>query len=157
MVKGTDLSGDKPNLLANGGFESWSAGQRKAPDGWETGGSIWRESKIVREGSYAAGVTTTLPQHHFYVSQVFAAEQFAGETFTFGAWFKTELAGVGSIEFVYDDGRTWDLLKHVIYTGKGKWQFLSETCTVPSDAKGRIRFLLSINIPYIAADDGSGP
>ena len=153
MVKGTDLSGDKPNLLANGDFESWSAGQRKAPDGWETGGSIWREAKIVKEGSYAVGVTTALPQHHFYVSQVFPAEQFAGETFTFGAWFKAEFADVGAIAFVYDDGRTWDLLKHPAYTGKGKWQFVTGTCTVPSDAKGRIRFLLSINIPYIAVDD----
>ena len=112
MVKGTDLSGDKPNLLANGDFESWAAGQRKAPDGWECGGSIWREADIVKEGSYSLGVTATLPQHHFYVSQVFPTEQFAGETFTFGAWFKSNLMDVGSIEFVCDDGSTWNLLKH---------------------------------------------
>ena len=157
MVKGTDLSGDKPNLFTNGGFETWSAGQRKAPDGWDCGGSIWREAKIVKEGSYAVGVTTTLPQHHFYVSQVFPTEQFAGETFTFGAWFKTELMEVGCIEFVYDDGRTWNLLKQPSYTGKGEWQFVTGTCTVPPDAKGRIRFLLSVNIPYTAVDDQSSP
>ena len=155
MVKGTDLMGDKPNLLANGGFEAWSAGDRNVPDGWDCGGVIWREDRIVKTGTHAAGVTTTLPQHHFYVSQVFATEQLAGETLTFGAWFKAEFMDVGAIEFVYDDGRTWHLLKHLIYDGKGEWQFLQGTCTVPQDAKGRIRFLLSINIPYVAVDDQS--
>ena len=153
MVKGADLSGDKPNLLTNGDFEAWPAGERSAPEDWECGGVIWREDDVVKAGSYSAGVTTTLPQHHFYVSQVFPTEQLAGETVTFGAWFKTELTDVGAIEFVYDDGRTWNLLKHLIYTGEGEWQFLQGTCTVPQDARGKIRFLLSINIPYIAVDD----
>jgi hypothetical protein len=153
MVKGTDLSGNQPNLLKNAGFEDWSAGKRGAADDWETGGLIWREDDVVKTGSYAAGVTTTLPQHHFYVSQVFRAEQFAGETLSFGAWFKTELTDVGAIEFVYDDGRTWNLLKHLIYTGQGQLQYLTGSCTVPGDATGKIRFLLSINIAYIAVDD----
>ena len=90
---------------------------------------------------------TDLPQHHFYVSQVFPTEQLAGETLTFGAWFKAEFMDVGAIEFVYDDGRTWNLLTHLIYTGKGEWQFLQGTCTVPKDAQGKIRFLLRISIP----------
>ena len=153
MVNGSDLSADKPNLLENGTFEAWSDGANEEPDGWDCGGTVWRESKIVKEGSYSAGVTTTRPSHHFYVSQVFPAEHFAGQEVAVGAWFKSEFMDVGAIEFVYDDGRTWHLLKHLVYTGKGAWQFLQGTCTVPSDAQGRIRFLLSINIPYVAVDD----
>ncbi len=149
LVEGTAISKKKPNLLKNSGFENWSAGENKPPDGWDPpGGQVSRESVQVKEGLYSARLTSALPSGHLYLQQVFEAGPMAGKTFTFGAWFKTEFKERmgGSLALVYDDGDgTWHHLKLVEYTGKGDWQFLTGTATVPKDASNLVRFMFDIS------------
>ena len=44
---------------------------------------------------------------------------------SFGSWSKAEFMDRGAIEFVYDGGRIWNLLKYLIYPGRKQRQFLA--------------------------------
>ncbi len=140
-VEGTEISDEQPNLLAGGGFESWSAGDDPEPDGWRLGGQggslAFKDSTTCKEGSYSVRLGSTLPSEHVYLEQVRDAAPWAGKTLTMGIWIKTPFKGIAN---------------KVEYDGAGQWRLLTATVTIPDPAPGNIRVLLSAHLPYIPTE-----
>jgi len=151
-VEGTEISDDQPNLLAGGGFETWSAGEDRAPDGWILGGQggalVFKDSTMAKQGLSCARLGSTLPSEHVYLHQWWDAAPWEGRTLTMGIWVKE----TGCMEVVYSEPGTWLHLAVVGYDGAGEWQFLTATVTVPDPAPGKIRVWLSAHLPYIPTE-----
>ena len=142
------------NLLSNGDFENWSAGTSVAPDGWTAdlnGGSVARESSIVKLGSYSVKLTS--PQNNdaglvYDIGQVKGMAYWRGRSVTVGIWIKSSNFGADNGFIV-----TSDLPRIYLtpYITADEWTFISATWKVESDAtnlKLRIHAAYGYGVAY---------
>ena len=126
------------NLLANGSFESWSAGTSAMPDGWtisSTAGNQvnWSQnSASVRYGVAALDLTNTdsavaRAAQEFTIS---SAENtgWQGKTFTLSCWVKAMVANRVKLR-LYNAPSAY-------HSGGGGWELLTVTTTLPAGAMG---------------------
>jgi len=125
------------NLLSNGDFECWSAGTDEAPDGWTystTGGTITRESTIVKIGTYSAksvkisGTVDRLAVLNLHTEKGIAYWQ--GRALTFSMWVWCDTAS--SVRLQINDGVTNYYSSY--HTGGSGWELLSRTATINAAA-----------------------
>jgi hypothetical protein len=153
-IVGGDGTVNPTNLLSNGDFENWSAGTSVAPDGWTAnlnGGSVVRESSIVKLGSYSVKLTS--PQNNdaglvYDIGQVKGMAYWRGRSVTVGIWIKSSNFGVDNGFIV-----TSDLPRIYLtpYITADEWTFISATWKVESDAtnlKLRIHAAYGYGVAY---------
>jgi len=141
-----------PTIL-NGGFETWSEGDKKAPDGWAlmgTGATIEKKSSTHKEGTYSAKL-----RRHGATCYLFQDIQNAGghnlafwkgRTISYGVWI---YAGQASNARIYcQDG-----VKNIGYnfhSGNRGWEYVEATGTVSNNAD-RVLIILQLDIDDTAA------
>jgi len=157
LVQGEAIADNSTNLLANPGFEQWTAAGDSHPVGWQVGGEgtvIVRETKRVKSGNYAIGLTTDLTRGHVLIDMRLPAARFAGKTITFGTWVNAglaEAAGVEILDFVQD---MHEVSPGAGHPGDGKWHFVTVTRMIRPAASGQVVFRLSAHVPYVKRPAG---
>jgi hypothetical protein len=125
------------NLIANGDFESWSAGASAVPDGWTVSGagaSVAREGTIFKKGLYSAKVTRAGADCQVY-KEIFNGslgnlEYCKGRSYTFGCWVYATVANRAGISI--SDNVVGSAL--VYHSGNSTWEWLTVTLTVSNSA-----------------------
>ena len=158
LVEGDRITGNQPNLLTNPGFEQWTPAPDSRPTDWVVGGQgpvIVREEADVKQGRYAARLTTSLTRGHVLIDKRLPAARFAGKTITLGAWVRSrikDVAGVAILDFVQG--------MHEVSGGSGpgdpgdgKWHFVTATRKIRADATGEVVLRLSAHVPFIKDPD----
>lgn len=126
------------NLLSNGDFEIWFAGDGALPTGWLVGGAgyaVAKESTIIKIGKYSAKLTNSASAHSYLFQRIDTTKGIAywkGRTVTFGCWVwsanvnkaRIAIATLGTPASEYSS----------YHTGNSTWQLLTVTITVPNDA-----------------------
>ncbi len=135
------------NLLTNGDFENWTAGTSSAPDGWgELGGTVARETSIIKLGTYSMKLTNTLSANAYVAQYLYATKGIAywqGRKLTFGCWVYASAAN--RVKIMLRDNVTTAEMYH---SGSGSWEFLTATLTVASNAG-------TLYVEPVIAGDGS--
>ncbi|HPQ67093.1 MAG TPA: hypothetical protein PLI51_10240, partial [bacterium] len=121
-----------PNLLENGGFETW--GNVRTLDGWssESSCAAAQEFQEVFEGNYAMELSTTTspgPYGKGYYQDIAVAE---GESYTFSARTLSGTASAVGIVLSWWDGATSDFQTTVYNSGIAGWEKLSWSGTAPA-------------------------
>ena len=129
----TSISGTQ--LLDNGNFEDWSAGDSVAPDGWILVGAnatIARQASTVKIGSNSAHLTRvgTDCQINQDISAIKGIAYWQGRTVTFSCWVYATAANRVSLQLV--DGITTPPYSY--HTGSGTWELLSVTGIISNSA-----------------------
>ena len=120
------------NLLDNGDFKLWPAGDSSAPGGWALAGAgagVALEATEIKTGLYSAKITygsaAAFLQNTDFNDTVFVND-LKGKTITAVCWAKTSAAGVGRI-IIVDDSSTTSSSYH---TGSDNWELLTVTKTI---------------------------
>jgi len=122
------------NLLLNGDFENWSAGTSVAPDGWTLvlGGSVARESSIVKRGTYSCKMISDADGN--YLTQELNTQSWfvysKGRKYTFSC--QVYASDASSARISVDDNISNYYSSY--HTGGSTWELLSVTFTVNASA-----------------------
>lgn len=134
LLSGSDV-GDSNQLLDNGNFEVWSAGDAVAPDGWTlvgAGATIAKEASIVELGTYSAKLTRVGTDCQ--INQDISAEKginyWKNRKVTIGCWVYATVADRASIQLV--DNITTPPYDY--HTGVAGWEFLTVSGTIADTA-----------------------
>lgn len=145
------------NLLTNGDFKHWSAGDNEPPDNWgifegTPPGSVAKESSIVKIGSYSAAVTSG--GDHTSVGQVVfennTAVYWRNRTLTFGCWVWADVVGVAGLMLNDDVTDFWS----VWHPGDSTWHWLTVTGIMGHSATA-VQVQLAIELGKKAYFDGA--
>jgi hypothetical protein len=120
------------NLLTNGDFNLWSAGDSVAPDGWtQSGGTIAKESSVIKLAPYSLKYTraTGVPYIYQQIHETKGIAYWQGRTVTLSGWVKTNVAS-GAYLYIRDAIGT----SNVLHNGNDAWQYLSVTRTIDASA-----------------------
>ena len=132
LGSGAGVSEDQSlqNLLANGDFESWSAGTSSAPDFYLTSGAgatVAKETTIIKQGLASVKLTCAVttdtsirPANTVYTKII------DNRTVTLGAWVYATLASRAKL--VLHDGTT--TTSSDFHTGGSSWEWLTVTATI---------------------------
>ncbi len=125
-----------PNILANGDMETWLV-PNQSPPGWYLGGrgpKVVRVDADVKDGTFAAMLTTVLSRGHVFLDQRIDAAAYEGKTITFGAWLKDQyrLGHVQILDFVGDHHEASVISS--AWTDDSGWRFLTATKTIRKGA-----------------------
>ena len=131
-IVGGDGTSNPTNLLANGDFESWSAGASAAPDGWTLAGasaSVAREASTIKLGTYSTKLTRA--GTNCYIKQEISAVKgityWKGRTITLGCWVWASVAG--RVRIILTDNSTWGT-GSAYHPGDSAWHWITTTETV---------------------------
>jgi len=119
------------NLLKNGDFASWSAGDTAAPDGWAldpNGSSVSRVAGIY--GKNAASLTNADTYEGYMQVRIIDADvlkQFSGKAVTFAALVKTTVANRVDLYIWEDDGTGYATAKSNYHSGSDSYELLTAT------------------------------
>lgn len=132
------------NLLANGNFESWSAGTSAAPDGWTTTGAdieVAKETTIIKVGSSSVKITRNGTDCLIYQSIIgdYGLAYWKGRTITAGCWVYATVADRARLRFS-SGGEIYGYSSY--HTGNSTWQFLTVTTTISATASAANLHLL---------------
>lgn len=123
------------NLLINGDFKHWTAGDNVAPDNWVLAGidvTIAKETSIVKLGLNSVKITRADWDCALYqnIHEARGLEYWKGRAITYGCWvYATEADRV--CLSIYD-GNT--LTYSPYHIGDSTWQWLTVTKIIPNDA-----------------------
>jgi hypothetical protein len=127
------------NLLANGNFESWSAGTSAAPDGWTldlTGGIAKQTgpSPSPKIGSACIQLRRLTDDGKLYqdIAPTRGVAYFQGRTITLGCWVYATVANRARIRLYSNTGGADNYSSY--HTGNSTWQWLTVTHTVSATA-----------------------
>lgn len=138
------------NLLKNGDFASWSAGNTVAPDGWvwayAASSTIARESVEKKIGDYSCKIVRSGGSAYIY-QLIPNYLDYAGKKVTLIAWAKV-ISGSGRI--VISDGV---VSNETAYSGSGGWQLLILTFTVNASPT-QLRILCEMSVDGTGYFDG---
>ena len=122
------------NLLTNGDFKHWSAGDNVAPDGWNlwTGSpssTIAKESTIVKLGAFSAALVANSDHAALQQTPISGSDitYWQGRTVTLGGWAWSDNPGSARFIFLHDG---IDDFSSSFHTGDGTWQWLTVTATI---------------------------
>jgi hypothetical protein len=122
------------NLLSNGDFESWSAGNTSAPDGWTiSGASATIEKTTATKLIGTASAKLTRAGTNCLIGQTVHKEKginyFRGRSVTFGCWVVSGTEGVARIGISDGVGTTYSS-----WNSGANFQFLTVTRTIDASA-----------------------
>jgi len=132
VTNGGGLTNEVPT---NAGFETWTAGDSSAPDGYTltgTDATIAKESSIVKAGSFSAKLTRVGNNCILYqdMSSARGINYFKGKVVTVGAWLYATVASRVRIDI--NDG---DInVASAYHTGGSTWEWVTKSYTVSSVA-----------------------
>jgi len=122
------------NLVTNGNFELWTAGDNVAPDSWTlfgTGASIAKEVTTIKIGSYSAKLSGGSSDCYIYqqVDLEKGINYWKGRTVTFSCWiYSTQ---TNKIRLIIDDGV---VATYSGYYASGAFAVISVTRVIPTNA-----------------------
>ncbi len=152
LVEGATITDASPNLLTNPGLEDWTTSDPIGPVGWIVSGQSPRAHKeltIKRSGNCSAAITSTLHQAHVFFDQHIPVAPFAGKTITFGAWIKSDFAGMGDVQILDFINNVPDVASSNSHPGNGEWVFQTATKTIRPNATGEVLFRLGARVPFV--------
>jgi hypothetical protein len=123
------------NRLSNGDFESWSAGDSSAPDGWNfdqsgTGGGVAKSSD-EKLGDYSAELTKSSTGNSLIDQTANNHELYRGRYVTANVWVKSATTIINTVKIQIYDGIT---PSDTFYKNSGDWELLTVTRLVDVSA-----------------------
>lgn len=152
LVEGAEIGDSAKNLLTNPRFEDWTTNPLNPLPGWIVSGQspkADRSRNPKHSGTYSAAITSHLHQAHVFFDQHIPVAPFAGKKLTFGAWVKSDFAGMGDVQILDFVNNVPDVTSSDSHPGSGEWVFLKTTKTIRPDATGEVWFRLGARVPFV--------
>ena len=122
------------NLVKNGDFESWSAGDITAPDSWN---AFYADITQKVSGKYFPNGFRFQGAGNSYANQIVTPaseiQYWRGKTVTFGGWIKSRNGNI----WIQDRGETWGSRSTAIVTS-GNYEFVTKTTIIPETWSGNL-------------------
>jgi hypothetical protein len=124
--------------LTNGSFETWTAGDAVAPDGWTlagAGAAVAKESTTIKVGTYSAKLTRNGTD--CYLQQDYTASgghniaYWKGRTVTLGCWVYTANPTKALVQLIHSAATDFGYVRPTLTS---TWEYVTVTGVVPTGA-----------------------